>query len=152
MCLYVSDASAQAACTTTVDCAQKAVEAAVRAEAAAKGVEERLNARIDAFERALAGGRVLAIAYIRERRLSHSSAGVSFDPTNGVVTFPNPKGLPFVPVISTVRDLHYATEMNYIREVGASSFRVWKTTLDTGDRNSSPADFAAVVIGFEKGP
>jgi hypothetical protein len=93
----------------------------------------------------------LAALTVEDGKLVRASNGVSFDPETGVVGFPNPRNLKFVPVISdTVSSSeHYMTTKNFIREIGVSNqFRVWSTALDTGDRNYAPTNFTAIVVGF----
>jgi hypothetical protein len=94
----------------------------------------------------------LAALTVRGGKLASSSEGVSYDSETGVVSFPNPRGLHFVPVISDAAPNdtpHYITTTHYIREIGSTNqFKVWSTALDTTDRNYAPSYFTAVVVGF----
>lgn len=97
----------------------------------------------------------LAALTVRGGKLESKSNGVTYDPATGVVGFPNPLNLTFVPVISDIAAKnpdHYITETHFIREIGVggktNQFKVWRTPLDTGDRNSAPTNFSAVVVGF----
>lgn len=109
--------------------------------------------RIDAIEDAMAQHQVLAVVTVFERELveARSSQGVGYNPTTGVVTFRNPERSDYVVVLSdfgTIRsDLAYRTQTNFLRTFeNASTFRVWSTTLDTGDRNAAPDGFTALVL------
>ena len=93
----------------------------------------------------------LAALTVKGGKLVRASWGVTYDPATGVVGFPNPLNLTFVPVISDLAGSpdHYLTTTHFIREIGESThFRVWATALDTGNRNFPPSDFTAIVIGF----
>jgi hypothetical protein len=95
----------------------------------------------------------LAALTVKGGQLVSSSPGVTYDAQSGVVVFNNPWNLRFVPIVSdTAVDGgpdNYITGTNFIRAIGpAHQFQVWATTLDTGNRNSAPTDFTAVVVGF----
>lgn len=94
-------------------------------------------------------GRILAMISVHDGIIVSKSDGVTFDRSSGMVSFPNPEGLPFVPVISDFQRTLYTTQTHFIREIqGANKFTVWQTALDTGDRNWPPSNFTAVVVGF----
>ncbi len=93
----------------------------------------------------------LAALTVKDGKVVTSSDGVNYDPKTGVVGFPNPRRLKFVPVISdTAGDPdHYITATHFIRQIGvANQFTVWATDLSTGDYNLAPSNFTAIVIGF----
>jgi hypothetical protein len=93
----------------------------------------------------------LAALTVKGSQLVSSSSGVTYDAQSGVVVFPNPWNLPFVPIVSDTANgsSDYLTTTNFIREIGpAHQFRVWSTALDTGTRNFAPTDFTAIVVGF----
>lgn len=95
---------------------------------------------------------VLATLTVRGGVLGSCSSGVTFDAKSGVVVFNNPWNLRFIPIVSDIAPggtNNYLTATNFIREIGpAHQFRVWSTTLDTGNRNVAPTDFTAIVVGF----
>ena len=83
--------------------------------------------------------------------VSSSSSAVTYDAKSGIVVFPNPRNLRFVPIVSDAANgpNDYTTTTNFIKEIGpAHQFRVWSTPLDTGNRNFAPTDFTAIVVGF----
>jgi len=98
----------------------------------------------------------LAALRVQGGKLVSSSSGVTYDAQSGIVVFPNPWNLPFVPIVSDAANTaangvpaDYITTTNFIREIGpAHQFRVWSTPLDTGNRNFAPKDFTAIVVGF----
>ena len=93
----------------------------------------------------------LAALQVKGSQLVSSSSGVTYDPASGVVVFPNPWKLRFVPIVSDTANgaNNYLSTTNFVREIGpANQFRVWCTPLDTGNRNFTPTDFTAVVLGF----
>ena len=93
----------------------------------------------------------LAALTVKGGKLVSSSSGVTYDAASGVVVFPNPWDLSFVPIVSDTAGgpADYITSTNFIREIGpAHQFRVWSTPLDTGSRNAAPKDFTAIVVGF----
>ena len=105
----------------------------------------QLEGRIQSIEN---GNRVLASVHISGGIVSGTN-GVTYDAASGVVTFPNPDNLLFTPVISDYNVSHYSTTTLYVRQVtGNNQFQVWRTTLDTGDRNYPPGSFTAIVVGF----
>jgi hypothetical protein len=93
----------------------------------------------------------LAALTVKGGQLVSSSSGVTYDAKSGIVVFPNPWNLRFVPIVSDTANgtNDYTTTTNFIKEIGpAHQFRVWATPLDTGNRNFAPTDFAAIVVGF----
>jgi hypothetical protein len=115
-------------CETLIKCAEKAVGIASRLDEANQvlskritALEEELNkyketndeltkALGDAVKAAdlrvsgLGRGRILAIVKVKEKSLVYKSDGLSFDSNTGVVSFPNPNHLVFVPVVSDSRE------------------------------------------------
>ena len=144
-----SNAIAQATCKTTLECAQKAVDAAARAEAAVSALEKRMDSRL----LGLGGGRILGIIEVKGGNVVYASTGVSFDQGSGTITLPNPGNLRFIPIVSDAKDLHYITSTNFIRSIQApNKFVIWSKALDTGDRNGPPVEFTAIAIGFGSSP
>lgn len=94
----------------------------------------------------------LAAITVRKGAAVLNSKDVKYEAGTGVVTFPNPKNLRFVPIVSDLAQEtpdHYITETHFIREIGSTNqFRVWRTPLDTSDRNGAPSNFTAIVIGM----
>ena len=95
----------------------------------------------------------LAALTVRAGQLEAHSDGVSYDPEKGLVTFPNPRSLAFVPAVSDTATKggpdNYITTTHFIRDIGRSNqFTVWSKSLDTESRNYPPSDFTAVVAGF----
>jgi len=112
--------------------------------------ETEINYKLDTINEKITRGGVLATLIVKNRTL-HSSFPdtVTYNSSTGLVTFPNPENLSFVPVISNIQELYYNTSTHYIREINPpNQFRVWNTPLDTGGRNSAPYSFSAVVFGF----
>jgi hypothetical protein len=151
----VSSAYAQQKCDTVLKCAQDAVEAASASNAAVKA----LQGRLDALEKTLiafGGGRVLAIAQVKNNVLIVKSEGVSYDTGEGEIIFPNTKGLKFVPLITTSDEAPYITNIDWIASIDQKNnkFVVRKHALDTSDRTyrpqQSPYSFTAVIVGFEE--
>jgi hypothetical protein len=151
--LNVSASLAQSKCSTTLECAQQAVDAAAKADAAVEALQDRL-AKLEALETSLGNGRILAMIQIKNGQLqSVSSPNVSFDQTTGLVSFPNPRNLAFLPVVSDANDAPYITSMHWIRAIlPPDKFIVRAKAMDTGDRTYPPNNFAAVVVGFEAPP
>lgn len=95
--------------------------------------------------------RILAVVRVDSHKVTYATPGVSFSKSSGVVTFPNPKEMKFVPVISNSLNSSYLTEVHFVRQISLpNQFRVWRTALDTGNRNNKPHSFTAIVIGIEK--
>jgi hypothetical protein len=99
--------------------------------------------------------KILAALTVRSSKLTTCSEGVKYDENTGEIIVPNPNNdYALVPVISDIADIgsqHYITETHFIRELyndgETNLFRVWRKPLDTGDRNSKPTNFSAIVIG-----
>jgi hypothetical protein len=93
---------------------------------------------------------VLATVIVQSGRLVSSSDGVSFDPSTGLISFSNPKNLPFVPVISDYSpNVSFITATHFVKEiVGTNQFRVRRKALDTGERTDIPISFTAIVVIF----
>lgn len=145
-------ALAQAKCSSTLDCAQQAVDAAARADAAVQALQSRV-AKLEALAASLGNGRILAMIHIKNGMLASASPGVSFDQGSGVVSFPNPKSLSFLPLISDSKDAPYITGMHWIKAIlPPDKFIVRLKAMDTGDRTYPPDNFTAVIVGFEAPP
>ncbi|AWM06101.2 hypothetical protein [Bradyrhizobium symbiodeficiens] len=144
---------AQSKCTSTFECAQQSVDAAARADAAVQALQARV-AKLEALETSLGNGRILAMIQVKNGQLSStSSPNVSFDQTSGLVSFPNPRNLAFLPVVSDTNDVPYITQMHWIRAIlPPDKFIVRAKAMDTGDRTWPPHNFTAVVVGFETPP
>jgi hypothetical protein len=98
-------------------------------------------------------GKVLALVIVKEGKIESSSDGVSYDPNTGIVSFPNPENLKFVPLISDFGERDhdaYRTATHFLRNdfTAPNKFKVWRTSLDTGDRNMPPDSFAAIALGL----
>lgn len=109
--------------------------------------------RLAGIESELALHKVLAVVTVIGSRLvtTKSTTGVRYNRQNGVVTFPNPDNAEYLVVVSdygTAREeLEYRTDTNFLRsQLSSTEFRVWKTTLDTTDRNGAPNGFTAIII------
>lgn len=92
----------------------------------------------------------LAALTIREGVAISSSKDVNYDAPTGVVTFPNPKKLRFVPIVSDLGKgpTDYITATHFIQDIGANQFKVARVALDTGGRTSPPSGFTVIVIGI----
>ncbi|HXW72537.1 MAG TPA: hypothetical protein VEK34_14060 [Methylocella sp.] len=100
----------------------------------------------------LSAWHILGIARVKERRLIYASDGVSYDNSTGMVSFPNPTKLNFVPIVSDSQDYSYITDTHWIRQIlPPNQFIVVAHALDTGgtEKNAPAHDFTAVVVGFE---
>ncbi|GAA6138185.1 hypothetical protein NBRC116583_19320 [Arenicella sp. 4NH20-0111] len=95
------------------------------------------------------GIKALAILTVKNGNIEYSSSGVTYDKTSGIVEFPNPDNLNVLPIVSDLGS-GYMTSKHYIRQdfTIRNKFKIWRTTLDTGDRNSEPASFTAIAVGF----
>lgn len=112
---------------------------------------EKISALSSLVDMIKSRGKVLAIVNVKGTKLVSSSAGVSYDSSTGVVTFPNPESMPFVPVVSSYGNgVIYSTETHFLRSdfTAPNQFKVWRSPLDTSNRNSAPDSFTAVAIGF----
>jgi hypothetical protein len=104
----------------------------------------------DQIQKGFGTGRILGIVQVKDGKVYSGSNGVAFDQSTGLVTFPNPKGLPFAPVISDSQDNPYITDTHWIKKVLApDKFIVGCKAMDTSNRTYPPHDFTAVVLGFE---
>lgn len=113
-------------------------------------LESRLQQMTDVTT-AIGNGRILAIARIKGGALQTSSPGVSFEP-GGKISFPNPKRLTYVPIVSDSAEYPYITSTHWINSIiDFQSFSVRQKALDTAgaERTSNPLDFTVAVIGFE---
>ncbi len=101
----------------------------------------------------LGGISMLAVAAVRKRALISSSEGVEFDAGAGLLSFRNPEGLPFVPIIADFgdRDTKYITDTHYIQGTsGTDKVFIRAKALDTGgvERTADAHDFTAVIFGI----
>lgn len=95
---------------------------------------------------------ILAALRVRSGSLLEWTAGVTFVRDPGTVTFPNPRQLKFVPIVTDSQDNTYITDTHWVRSIQAPNiFTVRAKALDTGgaERTSPPHDFTAIVLGFE---
>jgi hypothetical protein len=101
----------------------------------------------------MGGGRVLALAEVRGGRLVFQTAGVSYRVSgrDGILSFPNPKGLKFVPLLSDVSETTYITRTHFFLKIEGNKVRIRDKALDTKgeERTFAPGSFNAVIIGFE---
>lgn len=144
---------------TQADLAQfEKAEADFRAQAAAKtdAAMKALSARIDSLDLAMKGlgnGRVLAMADIENGKIVSGSDGVSFDPGLGLVSFQNPRGMPFIPVISRLTRSAYITDTDWINNILPPDkfiVKVHPLTNEGAERVGPAHDFSMVVVGFER--
>jgi len=115
------------------------------------------RSRIEALEGVFGRVSILAVAAVRKKQLLSHSEGVIFDPPTGLISFPNPRGLPFIPLVSDFGDRNttYITDTHYIQGVlGTDKFFVRAKALDTGgaERTADAHDFTVVVLGFQNSP
>lgn len=145
--------SAQSKCSSTLECAQQAVDAAAKAGAAVQMLESRI-AKLEALQATFGNGRILAMIQVKNGQIQPtSSPNVSFDQGSGIVSFPNPRNLVFLPVVSDANDAPYITQTHWIRAIlPPDKFIVRAKAMDTGDRTWPPHDFTATVVGFEAPP
>ena len=113
-------------------------------------VTSGIGSKTDALERALGGGRILALAQVKDGKLLYNSGGVLFEATTGTISFSNPKGLTFFPMISDTQEGPYITTIHWIQKIEQPNrFVVRQKALDTGDRTWPPTNFTAIVVGYE---
>ena len=92
---------------------------------------------------------ILASLRVQNHGVVSASPGVSFDVGTGTVTFPNPKGLTVVPVVSYISpNAAYATESVFFKDIQNTAVVVWDGAQDTSGRNGSPGWFTLVVTGY----
>jgi hypothetical protein len=95
-------------------------------------------------------GGILAAGVVRGGQAIYSSRGTSFDPGTGRVSFPNPKGLKFIPIIAAISpNAQFVTESCYVRSIGPDFFILWQGAQDTSGRNEPPRDCTFTVVGAE---
>lgn len=109
--------------------------------------------RLSGIASALSQHQVFAVVTVFDSRLvpTKSTTGVQYNRQNGVVTFPNPDNAEYLVVVGDYgairEDLEYRTDTNFLRSyLSSTQFRVWKTALDTGDRNAAPNGFTAIIM------
>lgn len=146
----VAESSAQSKCSSTLDCAQQAVDAAAKAGAKAQALEDRIT-KLETFQATIGNGRIIALIQVKHGTLQPtSSPKTSFDQSSGVVSFPNPRGLTFLPIISDANDAEYITSRDYIKSIiPPDKFVVRLNATDTSGRTFPPDNFTAVIVGFE---
>lgn len=92
---------------------------------------------------------LLAALRVQNHAVISQSPGVNFDVGTGTVTFPNPKGLTVVPVVSYISpNATYATESIFFKDIQNTAVVVWEGAQDTSGRNGSPAWFTLLVSGY----
>jgi hypothetical protein len=79
---------------------------------------------------------------------ANSSHGVAFNQATGILSFPNPNNLKFVPLISDTHAVAYITSTCWIKEIGPANIVVWQSALDTSGRTWPPTDFTAVIVSL----
>jgi len=137
-----------------INCAHAACVDETSSGEAVKCLEQKisaLQARLsDALEKWKSPTyKVIAAVRVEKGSIVSSTPGVSYNKRTGVVVFPNSRNKSFIPVVTDFKNYNYSTETHYLREItGADRFRVWRTALDTTDRNDPPESFTAIVIGF----
>jgi len=97
------------------------------------------------------GFKTLAILSVKNGKVEYGTNGVEYNAVTGIVSFPNPSDLKVVPIISDFGDGgHYMTTTHFLRSgsVSRNNFQVWRSPLDTGDRNSAPGSFTAIAFGI----
>ncbi|MGR9503668.1 hypothetical protein ACU8MW_08120 [Rhizobium leguminosarum] len=95
-------------------------------------------------------GKILAAGIVRKSQLLSGSEGMTYDNISGRVTFPNPKGLKFVPLMASVSPTeNYLTESCFTRSFGKDYFILWQGAQDTTGRNEAPRDCTFVVLGTD---
>jgi hypothetical protein len=125
-----------------------------RLETAVKSLREEMDV-LEAAQKSVGNGRVLAMIQVRDGKVYASSKGVTFDKDSGLIAFQNPKALPFVPILTDVmlRQPFYITGTHFVKEIlPPDKFKVQGSALDVSGRTFPPADFSAVVIAFEDVP
>lgn len=134
---------------------ENALAAAVGSEISVQ-LTTTIEDRLAGIESELSRHQVLAVVTVFGSRLvtTKSTTGVRYNRQNGVVTFPNPDNAEYLVVVGDYgairEDLEYRTDTNFLRSyLNSTEFRVWKTTLDTGDRNAAPNGFTAIVMKVE---
>lgn len=104
-----------------------------------------LSDKIDAWR-----GGILAAGIVRSGTLTARTDGVIFDPDSGRITFPNPKGFVFVPIMSAISpNAEYVTESCYMKSINETSFVLWQGAQDTSGRNHKPYDCTFIVVGIQ---
>lgn len=119
----------------------------------AENARNRAVTAADEISKLAVGGAVpLAAVTVIDGAVVIKSKGVDYNTATGVVTFPNPQNMHFVPIVSDLAPKNsepYITETHFIRKVDVTNqFTVWKKALDTGERNSPPSSFTAIVVGM----
>jgi hypothetical protein len=95
---------------------------------------------------------VLAVAEVSGGKLVASSPaapGVTYDPSNGVLTFPNPQGAKYIPFVSNVDNgKPYITSNHWIQEITGTYIVVKQCAMDTGGRVWFGSDFTALILSY----
>jgi hypothetical protein len=116
-------------------------------------LETRLSVTIDTQDtliRSIGKGRILATAQIRNGNLvSKSDDEIIVDRESGFISFPNPKRVPFTPIVTdnttaTIGDVPYVTDI-----VSPNKFRVYFRGPDRVTRPDPPREFSVVIVAFD---
>lgn len=150
---------AQDAAQAAQDSAQAAQDAKNSVSEMVTPIEDRLSALEAMVEKQaeqladLGGARVLAMAELDGKTVIYKSSGieVSFDGNDAILTFPNPKGLSFVTLLTDVAlPQGYTTQTHILSGKGPTYVRVRSKALDTGDRQFPPQHFTVAVLGMSQ--
>lgn len=88
---------------------------------------------------------ILGSFLIIDGKLNVASEGVTYN--EGLITFPNPKQLPFSPVLTDLGTGSYITSTHFVSSINTeNSFRLWNTTLSTDGKNSPPTYVSGVIV------
>jgi hypothetical protein len=91
---------------------------------------------------------VLAAAQVQGGKLVSQSGNITAW-QNNTLSFRNPDGLKFVPVVSPcATTLPYITSLPWIKEIGPDYIEVRDTALDTGGRVFDASNFTVVVVSL----
>lgn len=121
---------------------------ASRIEASIIELRATLNSQSSQLQ-AIGNGRVLGIGSFVSNVFS-GSPGVSYDASQGVVTFPNPTGMMVMPLISDfARPSGFVTSTHIIDTLSSTTVKVRSKAMDTGDRTGLPEHFVVAIVGFQ---
>jgi hypothetical protein len=95
---------------------------------------------------------VLAVAEVSGGKLVASSPAapaMTYDPSNGVLTFPNPQKAQYIPFVSNVDNgKPYITANHWIQESVDTYIVVKQCAMDTGGRVWFGSDFTALILTY----
>jgi hypothetical protein len=95
---------------------------------------------------------VLAVANVSGGKIVAASPGgnvVEYDPSNGVLTFPNPQKVNYIPLISNCDNgKPYITTNHWIQEITPTYIVVKQCAMDTGGRVWFGSDFTALILTY----